>query len=482
MKVNFIRSFFKKNYVWKVPSEKNDTSEILGKSKNNWMQYMAVISVSTMSIASGAFEMWLSPALPYIKSTDFKFQVSSDQISWIVSLFNIGEIIGFLVHPFFINRIGRKYTLLASAVPQLLASILVFIAENVTTLYAARIIGGIGFGAGSIVQNFYISEIAEKDIRGRLGAFPALGFLIGTMSILLTGAFSTYDGMNLTILSFPLIFMVSISFMPESPYFYLQRNQDEKAMKILTKLRGVNDSKSLELELSKIKEAIIEDKKNKKFILRNLIETKRHRKSLIIVAILKIAVAFSGARVIAMYFQVIFSYTGFTLGPQYIMLIMAPVVAVLIVPTIVLVDYLGRRLIILYSSIACSLGLFIVGFFFFWKDHIDSNDINLFSWIPLIALVILDIGCIALAATAGILSVELFSIQVKSTALALLFLEGQLLEFLIKLTFENITNNIGIHGTLWIYCALCFGVSLIGFYVTPETKGKTLEEIQLLLD
>lgn len=482
MRINFVRSLFKRNHVWKVPSEKNETSEILEKNGNNWMQFVAVISVSTMSIASGAFEMWLSPALPHIISDDFKFKVTSDEVSWVVSLFNVGEVFGFLVHPFLINRIGRKYTLLASAVPQFIASLLLFMADDVSMLYAARIVGGIGFGAGGIAQNFYISEIADKNIRGRLGAFPALGFLIGTISILVTGAFTTYNGMNLTIMCFPLIFMATFYFMPESPYFYLQRNQDEEALKILAKFKGVNDLKTLKLEISKIKEVIIEDRRNKKFVLRSLIENKRHRKSLIIVAILKIAVVFSGARVIATYFQVIFSYTGFTLGPQYIMLIMAPTVAVLIVPTILLVDIIGRRLVILYSSIACSLSLLIVGCFFFWKDHIDPNDMNIFSWIPLISLLVLDIGCIALAATAGVLGVELFSIQIKSTALSVLFLEGQLLEFLTKFTFENITNNIGIYGTFWIYCVLCLIFSLAGFFVTPETKGKTLEEIQLLLD
>ena len=435
-----------------------------------------------MSMGTGAAELWMTPALPYLKNTKFKFPVSTDELSWIISLFNVGEIIGFLLYPLIIDRIGRKNTLLAFFLPQILSCTLILIAQNVITLFSARIIGGIGYGAGTVVQIIYVNEIADKNIRGLLISISRLAFLIGCISIILVGSFTSYDMMNLVVLLLQPIFILTFFFVPESPYFYLKCHREEEALKSLSKLRGIEDIKILDIEINKMKEDIIEDGKSKNFALRNLFENKRHRKAFFIVATIKIGVAFSGSSVIAVYTQEIFSYTGFFIPPEYSMIILVTIVSIGVVPIVLLVDYVGRRVMILYGSIVCSLSLTVLGLFFFLKIYLHINGLSSISWSPLVALIFLELASVALLCTSFVISGEIFSSQVKSTALSFLYIKTKLLEVLIKLSFENVVGVFQIYGVFWIYAAACFLLCLTGFYITPETKGKTLEEIQILLD
>lgn len=434
-----------------------------------------------MSMGTGAAELWMTPALPHLKSTNFKFSVSTEELSWIISLFNVGEIIGFLLYPLIIDRIGRKNTLLVFFMPQVLSCALTLSAENVITLYFARIIGGIGYGAGTVVQVIYVNEIADKNVRGLLISISRLAFLIGCISIILVGSLASYDTMNLVVLLLQPIFILTFFFVPESPYFYLKRHRDEEAIKSLSKLHGIDDIKILELKINDMKEDIIEDGKSKTFALRSLFEKKRHRKAFFIVATLKIGVAFSGSSVIAVYTQEIFSYTGFSIAPEYSMIILVAIVSVGIVPIVLLVDYVGRRMVILYSSIICSLSLIVLGLFFFLKIHLQISDLSSISWSPLVALIFLELSSVALLCTSFVISGEIFSSQVKSTALSFLYIKTKLLEVLMKLSFENVVRVFEIYGVFWTYAATCLLLCLTGFYITPETKGKTLEEIQMLL-
>ena len=431
----------------------------------------------------GVADSWTSPALPYLRSSDSEFTVTVDQGSWVASLFNVGAIFGYLLYPLFIDRVGRKYALLILFIPQITSLILIYAAKSVIVLYIARVIGGLGFCAGEIVGYIYIAEIAEKKIRGSLIILEAISYNVGSLIVVTIGAFLSYNNMNLISLAIPLLFITIFPFLLESPYFRLKQNRKEEATKILSKLRGIKDSTALEPEINRMKEAIIEGEISKKYAMRKLFENKRHRKALLIVSLVKASTAFSGYLAVSSYSQEILSYSGFSLAPEYGTIVLTLVPLLFIIPTTPLVDYVGRRWLTLSSAIVCALSLGVVGFFFFLKYSLKIADLTAISWLPLVALVVFKISLMGgIYSTSNVLASELFPVEVKSSAFALISVSREILLFLVNLGFEWSISNFGIYSVFWMYAVSCLILSFISFYIMPETKGKNLEEIQLLLD
>lgn len=439
-------------------------------------------AVSLLSLGFSAADTWLTPSLSFLIREDFKFPISEDQISLIASLYNVGEIIGFLTYPLTIDRFGRKYTILFYAAPQILACILIFIAKNVITLYLARIINGICNGAVAVVLVIYLNEIAKKEYRGLVMSISWVASSLGTICGILLGAFVSYDTMNLVILILQPAFIVPFFQVPESPYFYLKLDRENEAIECLSKLRKNNDPQSIILEIKSMKENIKDDEENSKFTLRNIFENKRYRKAFLIIITIKLGVLFSGNSVIAVYIQEIFMYTGFSLPPEYSMVIAGTISTLFVVPILYLADTCGRRYVIAFASIATFISLFYLGLFFFLKHYLQIQNLSSISWTPLLAVIIFLVSSDALFNVSAILSGEVFSSQVKSPALSFLYIKSKIVEVLLKLSFATTIRLFDIYGVVWTYAVVFFLLCMITLKFLPETKGKSLEEIQFLLD
>ena len=436
--------------------------------------------MSLISLGFGNAEYWTSPALPHLRNNNKEFKITGDESSWIASLLSIGFIFGFLFSSLIVDRLGRKFSLLIFAIPQIISWVLIYLAKNVIFLYSARFIGGTGLGGGFAITLVYLGEISDKRFRGLFVTITKLMRSLGSILTLASGAFASYDVMNLILLSVPLTFVAIFIFMPESPYFYLYRNREEEAVASLSKFRGTKDIKILEPDIKRMKDGIIESKEHKNS-LKILFQKKRHRKAFLIVLVMQANASFSGARAVGAFFQDILSHTGVSIEPKYAALILEIVTFFLDIPVIFLIDHIGRRLTILLSGIAGSISLTIVGLFFFLKNY-QQLDLSSISWICLVALTIFKVASIGLFTSPSVLSSELFSIQVKSSAVSLLHILKEFFMFLVKLSFERLVMTLGIYGVFWIYAIACIVLSLTGFLITPETKGKNLEDIQQLLD
>ena len=434
-------------------------------------------------IGLGAADVWTSPALPHLESNESEIKVSSTEASWIASLLHVGAIFGYMLYPYMIDSIGRKNTLLLLIIPQLASWILTIFAKDVYSLYAARIICGLGYCAGYAVQGIYISEISSKSIRGILLLCSEVNYQIGTLMLLTIGALCSYKVMNLSMLSTPILFLITFIFMPDSPHYYLQKGSDKKALESISRLRGTKKLNILEPEITKIKKAIIEGQQSNKNAMGQLFENKRYRKALLIVLIANATKGLSGSFAIGTYTQQIFTDSGFSLSPEFSTILVAVVKIIAGLVGSQLIEYVGRRFLYLYAGIVGSFSLGIVGFFFFLKFYWKIEDLSGFSWLPLVGLASFQIvSAASLNSIPVILTLELFPTEVKSLASAIAFLVFELFVFFITLIFDGFNEIVGIYTTFLIYGICCFTGTCTIFCITPETKGKSLEEIQELLD
>lgn len=451
------------------------------KNGNQTFQVLLTINASLTMVGLGASDSWTSPALPHLQSNESELQLSPKEAPWIASLLHIGAIIGYLIYPYLIDTMGRKKTLLLFFLPQITSWVLTIYAKNVYTLYVARTIAGIGYCGGFAVVSVYISEISAKSVRGICMFVSKISYEIGGLIVVSIGAFFAYEEMNVSMLALPLIFFVTFIFMPETPHYFLKRGNNEKAIESLLKLRGAKNHKCVEFEINSVRSAMLQEE-NDENIFQAFLADKRYRKALLIVFVANVTKGLSGSYAIGNYSQQIFSYSGFTLKAEYATII---VVALKIIAGIIgsqLIEKVGRRVLYFYSGILGGLSLIMVGLFFFIKFYLKMDNLTAISWLPLFGLTCFQVASAAsLNPIPIILTVELFPTKIRSFASAVAFISFESFVFLITFAFDPLNQIVGIYTTFWIYAFCCMVGTFIVYRITPETKGKSLEEIQDLL-
>ncbi|XP_033221840.1 facilitated trehalose transporter Tret1-like isoform X3 [Belonocnema kinseyi] len=425
--------------------------------------------------------VWTSPALPYLKSNQTGFPVSDSQGAWIAALPSLSAIIGGLIFPLFINKIGRRYTMLIFGTLHALGAVLIILAKSYIDLYVARIICGIGSGGGYSTTIVYFGEIANKEIRGTLMTIMTIFAKVAGFYVAVAGAYLEYHTMNLTLLSVSLSFMLFFFLMPETPHFYLMKGKDAKAVKTLMKLRGVKDAEDVMADIQIIKKSILENEVSEKPVWREMFCKNGCRKSILVVVLAKAASVFSGSMAISAYAQEILTESGSTLAPTSAAMIFTGMNIIAILPTTQFIDRFRRRPLFLVSGILSGICIGSVGLFFFLKLYL-KYDLSSIAWLPLAGLIMFEFSFyMGFAILPMVFLSELFPLRVKGAAIGFANALHAVFGFTLKLTYQYLKSAGGIYIPFLTFSACCICGACSVFWVAPETKCKSLEEIQDML-
>ncbi|XP_043468958.1 facilitated trehalose transporter Tret1-like [Leptopilina heterotoma] len=452
------------------------------KQKSFLIQLSITICVSFTSVGCGTSLSWTSPALPHLKSNNSKVPITEFEGSWIASTLDLGGVVGNLLNPAISPFMGRKYCLAFSTILQVISWLFVIIDKNVTILYASRFINGLANSIGLNFAIMYIGEIAEKNTRGILLLILRISLQTGSLIVLIFGAYLPYNLMNLGVLLMPLLYIITFPFIPESPYYLLLHEKIEEAQNSVIKLKGTNNSEIIDEELFRINNSTLKAKETERCAMWDLFYSKGNRKAFFVLILLQANKVLSGRFAIAAYTQEIFDYTGFLLSSKNSAILYTSVTLVMIVIASQFIERIGRRKIVLYSSLFSGIGLTIVGLFFFIKFYLNG-DIQSITWLPLFGLIVYNIAStLGVGSLTYVITGEIFSLHVKVTAVMCSAIVTDLMVFLVKLSFQWMNCNVGIYTTFWIYSICSYVGGIVFFFYAPETKGKTLEEIQDILN
>ncbi|XP_063986727.1 facilitated trehalose transporter Tret1-like [Diachasmimorpha longicaudata] len=453
------------------------------KDTKQWPQYLAAIT-GTISLAiTGSHIGWTSPSLPYLKSNASSIPLSSDDASWIASFYLLGTIPGSLIAALIVDRYGRKASLLLSGLPLLTGWILIIVARKPYILYASRFISGVGQGVVYVVCPMYIGEIADKNIRGTLGSFIKLMVTFGELYAHAIGPFVRYEYLAYSCAVIPLLFFVTFAFMPESPYYLMMKNDRAGAARNLQQLKQYSDSpennEALEENLDQIAKTVIRDMTNRGHLW-DLFDTKGNRRAVIISFGLQIVLQFSGLAAIESYTQEIIGESDSGLSPGIVVIILSVVQLIAGIGAALLVDRLGRRPLLLITTFFSGVSLTIAGMFYFFKFFLKMDkELRDIGWVLDVSVICYELSvALGLSPLSYMMLGELFPTNVKGIAVSLASLWASLLAFIVSKMHQVITDNWGIYTSLGGFGASCFvGIIFIFFWV-PETKGKSLFEIQ----
>ena len=430
------------------------------------------------AMAVGTILAWTSPTLPELQSTNSTLPITSEDGSWIGSLVAVGAIVGAVPAGYFANRFGRKPIMLALSAPFLLSWILITVANAVGILYAARLIGGFATGAVSVVAPMFIGEIAESSIRGALGSFFQVMLTVGILYTYFVGAIANYTWLGILSGVIPILFFITVTRVPESPTYLVKKRRIEDAKKSLEYYRG--SSYNIWKELQDLEQDISESTKAKVSI-RDLISSKGTRKALIVSLGLMIFQQLSGINAVIFYSVKIFEAAGSTLDPKVAAIIVGVVQVVVTYIASAVVDRAGRRVLLLLSASIMGLCLAVLGLYFCLKNK--GDDVSGIGWLPLLCVtVFIVMFSLGFGPLPWMMMGEVFASNVKGAASSIAVCTNWTLTFIVTFYFEKLIEGMGEHWTFWLFAIICGVGTLFIFYLVPETKGKTLTEIQHILN
>jgi SP family arabinose:H+ symporter-like MFS transporter len=412
----------------------------------------------------------ISGTIPYIRQY---FIMDAISLGWAVGSGLIGCALGSMVAGYLSDRYGRRFSLMLCAILFFISGIGVAFSNTLFTFILYRIIGGIGVGAAAMVSPMYIAEVAPSSERGKLVALYQLAIVTG---ILL--AYFTNYGLNeigpdnwrwmFGSQSIPsLLFLIMLFFVPESPRWLIRKNKIEQSLVIL---KRINPTSLLQQEFESIKGSF---SNQEQVGVKNLFG-KEYIKVIIVGILLAVFQQVTGINAILYYAPVIFNQTGIGNNDSLLYTIIIGIVNVLsTLIAIGLVDKIGRKLFLLAGSILMGLSLLIVAICFYLKFFQ--------YYIILIAVLVYvaSFGCTLGAVTWVYLS-EIFPNRIRALALSLSTFALWLADFIVSYSFPIVTEHMSTSVTLGIYAFFCLIAFIFIIVSIPETKGKSLEEIETL--
>ncbi|KAI4498365.1 hypothetical protein M0802_006544 [Mischocyttarus mexicanus] len=442
-----------------------------------WSQYLAAIT-ATLSLAStGSHIGWTSPILPRLKSPESPLQITSDDASWIASFYLLGSIPGNIIAAFIVDWLGRKNSLLIAALPLTIGWILIIVAWNSYILYVSRFISGIGQGIVYVVCPMYIGEIADKEIRGSLGSFIKLMVTFGELYAHAVGPFVSYEMLSYACILISITFFISFVWMPESPYYLIMKNEDKKAKKSLKRLKGNSTEEELEEDMEQMQKTVIRDLTDKVHFW-NFFNTRGNRRAVLISFGLQLILQFSGIAAIESYTQEILHEAGTEISAGVAVIVLSLLQLVAGLAAAALVDKIGRRPLLLITTLFAGISLTITAGFYFFKFYL-LVDITGYGWILHASVMFYElIIALGLSPLPYMMLGELFPTNVKGKAVSLVNLWASLLAFIVSKLYQVISDAIGVYSAFgWFAVSSFIGIIFIMLFV-PETKGKSLLEIQ----
>ncbi len=427
----------------------------------------------------------ISGVLPFVKN---QFSFSAAQEGWFVSSALIGCIVGVAFSGELSDRFGRKKMLVLSGILFFFSALGCTLMPSSFWIVASRMIGGIGIGVASIIVPLYISEIAPPAIRGRLVTCYQLAITVGILCAYLTNAgllnFSlshhempatgllnflyvqeVWRGMFSILLLPSLLFLIGLVLVPESPRWLVLKGRNEEAISILAKI--INDRQRASNDVADIRENL----KSEKGTYKELLEPGM-RKALLIGLLLPFLSQFSGINAIIYYGPTILHNAGITMSNSLLSQILFGCAIVLFTfIAIWKVDKLGRRRLYIVGTLGATISLFLTGLCFYLGYTSGF-------WLLVCVLLFLASFAFSIGPLKFVVASEIFPNKIRGRAMALSIMVMWIADTIVGQLTPISLSELGTAGTFWFFSFFCLAGFFVILKMLPETKGKSLEQIQ----
>ena len=434
--------------------------------KKYFYLYICALIASFGGLLSGYDTGVISGALLYINQS---FEINSYMLGLLVSSVSIGAVFGAFVNGFFVDKIGRRKTLLLTAFLFFIASVFCFLSQNITELIISRMIIGLAVGIVSFCGPLYLSEISPKEKRGQIVSLHQLAITFGILFSYLTNYLcanleSNWRVMFLIGVVPAFILFFGLLFQKDTPRWYVIKKRYDDAKKIL---ELVGCSENTEQEIQNISATLNKEEKikfNKKLIMPFVIG----------LGIMIIQMT-TGINAIIYYAPTIFKMIGFSSNQDalFITIFIGLINFLMTFVAIILVDKIGRKPL-LYIGLSGMLISLVVLSGVFVLDYV---------FIKYLAVVFCAVYIVSFSMSLGpvafLLVSEVFPLKYRGSAMSITIVTNFICNFLVTGLFPIALDKIGGFYTFMIFAFICILSLLFVKFIVFETKGLSLEDIEL---
>ena len=419
------------------------------------------------------------------------FQLDTLQQGWYVGCALVGSIVGVLFAGILSDKLGRKLTMVISAVLFSTSALGCALCADFTQLVIYRIIGGVGIGVVSIVSPLYISEVSVAQYRGRLVSLYQLAVTVGFLGAYLvnyqllawaeSGTQLSVDWLNKVFITevwrgmlgmetLPaILFFIIIFFIPESPRWLIVRGKDLKAVNILERIyNSITEANS---QLKETKSVLTSETRSEW----SLLMKPGIFRAVIIGVCIAILGQFMGVNAVLYYGPSIFENAGLSGGDSLFYQVLVGLVNTLTtVLALVIIDKVGRKKLVYYGVSGMVVSLILIGLYFLFGDSLGVSSLFLLVFF----LFYVFCCAVSICAVVFVLLSEMYPTKVRGLAMSIAGFALWIGTYLIGQLTPWMLQNLTPAGTFFLFAIMCVPYMLIVWKLVPETTGKSLEEIE----
>ncbi|XP_008003958.1 solute carrier family 2, facilitated glucose transporter member 6 isoform X2 [Macaca nemestrina] len=395
--------------------------------------FLATFAAVLGNFSFGYALVYTSPVIPALEhSLDPDLHLTKSQASWFGSVFTLGAAAGGLSAMILNDLLGRKLSIMFSAVPSAAGYALMAGAHGLWMLLLGRTLTGFAGGLTAACIPVYVSEIAPPGVRGALGATPQLMAVFGSLSLYALGLLLPWRWLAVAGEAPVLVMILLLSFMPNSPRFLLSRGRDEEALRALAWLRGTDADVHWEFEQ-------IQDNVRRQSSRVSWAEARAPHvcRPIAVALLMRLLQQLTGITPILVYLQSIFDSTAVLLPPKDDAAIVGAVRLLSVLIAALTMDLAGRKVL-----------LFVSGYAMGWGP---------ITWL---------------------LMSEVLPLRARGVASGLCVLASWLTAFVLTKSFLPVVSAFGLQVPFFFFAAICLVSLVFTGCCVPETKGRSLEQIE----
>uniref|UniRef100_A0A8D0BFH1 Solute carrier family 2, facilitated glucose transporter member 8 n=1 Tax=Salvator merianae TaxID=96440 RepID=A0A8D0BFH1_SALMN len=478
------------NVEAELHAERPSQLEVYLSKVQNQNLYLATFAAVLGPLSFGFVLGYSSPAIPSLRRGNVpELRLKDSQASWFGSVVTLGAAAGGILGGYLVDKCGRKLSLMLCAIPYVFGFATIISAQNVWMLYVGRLLNGLASGVTSLVVPVYISEVAHSKVRGMLGSCVQLMVVIGILGAYVAGMGLEWRWLAVWC-SIPPCFMLGLmAFMPETPRFLLSRHQRPEAIAALQFLRGPLvdhewECRETEAHTEEQQELKIAEFKNPSI----------YKPFLIGVAMMFFQQV-SGINAIMFYAETIFEEAKFK-NSSAASVIVGSIQVFFTALAALIIDRTGRKILLVISGLIMAASAAVFGIYFKIALPTPNNFTHVNLAIPSLSvmvgteqhplawLAVLSLGLFIMGFALGwgpipwLVMSEIFPLRARGVASGACVLTNWFMAFLVTKEFHDLMVLLTPYGTFWLFSVTCLLNVVFTVFCVPETRGKSLEEIE----